>query len=244
MVNFWKIVNDVIKYSDVLLLVADARTPKESINNEILDKMRKLKKKYIVVFNKCDLLREEERNYYDPAIPYVMYVSATEHLNTQKLYRKIREISHGKVATVGILGYPNTGKSSLINAMKGKKSAGTSAQAGFTRGIQKIRVSGDILLLDTPGVIPYKEKDIVKHALIAARDPNKVRDPETAAFEIMAKFPEAFEKHYGIEIGDDPEAALELLAEKQNLYQKGKKPDTYRAAMKLLHDWQRGIFRR
>ena len=55
---------------------------------------------------------------------------------------------------VGVLGYPNTGKSSIINALKGRASAPTSPVSGYTKGMQWIRASKRMYLLDPPGVFP------------------------------------------------------------------------------------------
>jgi ribosome biogenesis GTPase A len=74
--------------------------------------------------------------------------------------------------------YPNTGKSSIINTLVGKSAAKTSPIAGLTRGVQLIRGEGDIMFLDTPGVIPLDEKDETEQALMSVIDPNKLVNPD------------------------------------------------------------------
>jgi len=239
--NYWKIANDVIKESNVIVLVGDARFPRESFNQEVYDKVKRSEKKFLFVLNKCDLTKDRK---VPIEVPY-LFVSAQEHLSTLKLYKKIRELSKGKEAIVGVLGYPNTGKSSLINAIRGKKSAPTSPQAGYTKGIQKIRVSRDIVLLDTPGVIPYQEKDESKHAFMASLSPNQVKDPEKVVFEIMDKYPGLIEKIFDVEVSEekDYDATLEQIAFKKNVILAGRKADTKRVAKMILEDWQKGRIR-
>ena len=55
--------------------------------------------------------------------------------------------------TVGIIGYPNVGKSSIINSLKRSRAVGVSSTAGFTRAIQEIQIDRNISLLDCPGII-------------------------------------------------------------------------------------------
>jgi len=56
MANFWRIVNDVIEESDIILLVVDARMIKETINVELVQKVKSSGKQLITVINKADLV--------------------------------------------------------------------------------------------------------------------------------------------------------------------------------------------
>ena len=123
--------------------------------------------------------------------------------------------------------------------LKKRKSASISPESGHTRAVQKIRITQKIILLDTPGVIPYQEKDNVKHGIIGTTSYQKIKDPERIIFEIMREFPNLLEEYYELEL-EDPEEILEKIAEKKNLYQKGKEPDTNRASQLVLKDWQLG----
>jgi len=245
MSKFWTIVNKVIEKSDILLLVMDARMPKGSRNPEIEEKVAKSGKKIIYVLNKCDLI-EDSKEY--PKVMHQLhlnpgnsiFVSAREHLGTMNLLRKIKEFSKGEYCVVGVVGYPNTGKSSVINALKGKHSARTSSQAGFTRGMQKVRVTKDMLLLDTPGVIPYNEEDRTKHVLIASRNINKTNDPEVVAMDLIVQYDGKIEKFYHAKKGEDEEESLENIAKAKNLLIKKGLPDTKKASHMILLDWQKG----
>ncbi len=91
---------------------------------------------------------------------------------------------------VGVIGVPNAGKSSVINFVTRRSAAGTGAQAGFTKGMQKIRMSEDILILDTPGVIPEsryttERKGFAEDVKIGARSYSDVRDPEEVVYYLI-----------------------------------------------------------
>ena len=147
--NYWKIVNSVIDRSDILLLVLDARMPELTRNEEIESKVKLKNKKLIYVLNKCDLMPkewlEDKKKIFKPAV----FVSSTQHLGTTMLRNKILELTKKDYdITVGVLGYPNTGKSSVINALKGKSSARASSVSGYTRGVQMIRIDAKIMILE------------------------------------------------------------------------------------------------
>lgn len=55
--------------------------------------------------------------------------------------------------TVGVVGYPNVGKSSLINALKRSKVCAVAAQAGHTRELQSVQLERGIRIIDSPGVV-------------------------------------------------------------------------------------------
>lgn len=240
--SFWGIVNDVIERSDIILEVLDARFIDQTRNREIEDKVSNSGKKLIFVLNKCDLVDrsivEAKKKELKPSV----FVSSTKRLGTTMLLHMISKYSQGKKVIVGVLGYPNTGKSSVINALKGRSGASVSPESGHTKALQLIRVNKNIALLDTPGVYPYMEKDDAKHAMIASVDYSKIKDAEGAALEVVQAANGKVEEFYGVGKGS-PEEVVGNVALKFGLLKKGGVPDLQRASRTILRDWQRGKIR-
>lgn len=239
MPSFWKHVNQVLREADLIIEVLDARFVDDTRNREIEDKVYRLNKKILYVLNKCDLADLDKVKEETAKLNPCVFISSREKLGTTILKKKILQLSHGEKVTVGILGYPNVGKSSLINALSGRGSARTSSESGFTRGLQKVRVDNKILLIDTPGVFPKEEKDIVKFGKTSAMSSGKIKDPEYVALRIIEDQKEKIKKHYGLE-EDDAEEILEKLAVLFKKIRKGNQPDLEGAARILLKQWQEG----
>ncbi len=240
--NFWKTVNDVIRESDILLEVLDARFVEETRNQEIEYKVKKAEKVLIYVINKCDLVEKTEMDKWKQRLRPSVFISAKDHLGTTYLRKEIMKNAPSGQFKVGILGYPNTGKSSVINALKGKGSAKTSSISGYTKGVQLVRVSSRMMMVDSPGVFPFREKDEAKHAMIAAKTFQDVKDPEEAVQRLLCEKGKLIAKFYDVEYeeGVDELELLEAIAVKLNRKKKGGLPDTYVAARIILQDWQKG----
>ncbi len=253
--KFSEMSEEIIRISDIVLEVLDARFIKETRNHESEKLIEKYGKKLIFVINKSDLadIEKLKKELPEDMRPYVL-VSCIRKRGVQKLRDKIKmevkRIGDEKYPKkhVGIIGYPNTGKSSLINMLIGKSSVGTSSEAGFTKGVQKIRLAENILLIDTPGVIPQKEyvheriMETGKHSIIGARTNSQIKDPESEIYSIMNKYPGVIEKFYGFEnLGF--EVFIEQLGRKRNFIKKGNLVDEERTLRSILKDWQEGKIR-
>src|SRR3989344_4401528 len=142
--SYQELVDIVLRTADIILLVIDARKVHESINRDIEKDVTKRRKRVIYVINKCDLVQKEDIK--ELKVKNYVRISALNHLGTTKLLKKINELARGREVTVGVVGFPNTGKSTLINALKEKKSAPTSPVSGYTKGLQKIRISNNIMM--------------------------------------------------------------------------------------------------
>lgn len=243
MANYWKLVNDVLMEADVLLLILDARFIQETRHMEIEDKVKRMKKPLIYVISKSDLVDKKQLEIYKKNLANSVFVSAKEHHGTKILrdaiILEVKKIGL-KNAVVGVLGYPNVGKSSIINALKGKKSASTSIESGHTKNIQKINIDNRLMLLDTPGVIPYNEKSFLKHNMIGTIDFNKSKEPDVVAMEILIRFPGKVESFYGVKTDEDKEQTITNIAMKRHMLVKGGHPDFMRTARMILKDWQAG----
>ena len=162
-----------LKLIDVVVEVLDARAPKASVNQNIKEHLKN--KKRVVVLNKSDLADEGQNKkwvkYFESNnIPAVL-VNANNGDGINEVIRKIEKIyiedkegyenkgRKGKSIRVLILGIPNVGKSSLINRITKKSSAGVGNKPGVTRQKQWVRVNENIELLDTPGILWPKFED-------------------------------------------------------------------------------------
>lgn len=244
---------EVIRISDIILEVIDARFLEKTRNKELEASVSLLGKKLVFVINKVDLIDIEavKRTLGRQGMkPYVL-VSSVSRIGKQALKERIYiEVRRSKVAHamahVGIIGYPNTGKSSLINYLAGTKAASTSSQSGHTRGIQKIRLAKGLFLLDTPGVIPDEEyiapgrDDIKKHTEISVRTYDTMKEPEFVVARLMQEHPALFEGFYGVAAEGDAEVLLEAVGRRRHLFKKGGIIDCERVARLVLKDWQEG----
>lgn len=247
------IAEKIIENSDIILEILDARFIEETRNLDYEKRIQNKGKKIIYVVNKADLISDNKKNW---GLYPSVFVSCTQRKGISELRNLIKRESKridkikdqdksGKVS-VGVIGYPNTGKSSVINLLIGRSSAGASAQSGYTKSLQKLRLSEDIQLYDSPGVIPEREysttsrEKIAKHAKLGARDYSKVKDPEIAVAELMKEFGDSLDDHYGIESNGDVEVLIEKLGEKRGLYKKGGSVDEDKTSRFILKEWQAG----
>lgn len=165
-----------LKLIDVVVELLDARIPMSSQNPD-LQQIAKDKKK-IIVLNKCDLADEVENkkwvNYFEKKGIKAILTDANSGFGINEVTRQIENLMKdenqknaakgriGKSIRVMILGIPNVGKSSFINRISKKTSAGVGNKPGFTKQKQWIRLSNNIELLDTPGVLwPKFEREKV-----------------------------------------------------------------------------------
>jgi ribosome biogenesis GTPase A len=256
--KFPDVMKDVVRISDIILQVLDARFIEDTRNDALESFVSKYvsggqKKIIIYVLNKADLVdkKEIEKNLPKDMKPYV-FVSAKTGKGSRALRNLIRieakraELGERKKVHVGIVGYPNTGKSSLINRISRRGGAKTSKQAGYTKGMQKIRLTEDILLLDTPGVIQEskysmtKKEAFARDVKVGARTYSDVREPDTILFSLMGDNSVAIEGYYGIDAKGNPEILIEKLGRKKKFLKKGNEVDIDRTARLILRDWQMG----
>jgi len=240
-----KLIKEMIEISDIVIEVIDSRFVEETRNKEIERLILEKGKKIIYVINKSDLVDRK----IEFSLPFV-YVSCKDRRGIRELRKRIcieaSRIKDREKINVGIIGYPNTGKSSLINVLTGRASAGTAKEAGFTKGMQKIRLKKGIVILDSPGLIPEDEdsvtntRDLAKHGKIGVRTADRVKEPEFIVFELMKQYPGVFEKFYEIDAGGDSEMLIEKLGRKKSVLKKGNLVDRDRTARIILKDWQDG----
>lgn len=240
----WSLAYKVIDSSDIIIEVLDARFIKLSRNEKIESDIKIKKKKLLYVINKSDLLDDEFVNNYQHEIKPSFYISSIKKTGITFLKRKIigyaAEFRYKKEIIVGVIGYPNTGKSSVINSLSGRKAAGVSSVSGFTQAIKKIRMAKNIYLLDTPGVIPYSSKDSITPALFGAVDIAKIENKDAVVNYIFQNYPGLIEELFGISESGDFDTKIEEIAKKMNFLRKSAKPDTKRALDYIITLWQTG----
>jgi len=255
----------IIAESDIVLEILDARLVDYSRNLDIEAMIKKANKPRIFVINKSDMVSKkvvekdiEKLNREGVAV----YVTREDKKTFKILLSKIRQVfsKYGKTQiidenhraakadiVVGVVGYPNVGKSSVINGLSFSKKTIVSKRAGTTHGAHWITASKEIKLIDTPGVIPLEYNDEVKLGLISARDAHRLKQPDLVAAKIVQMFIEknkkAFEDYYGIKIDDETKSPYEIIEEialKKSHLKKGGFADEIRMSIIIVKDWQDG----
>lgn len=141
---------------------------------------------------------------------------------------------------VGVIGFPNVGKSSLINSLKRSRVAATGNMPGFTKGIQEVYLDKDIVLLDSPGVVLSKENSdsLILRNVIKIDD---LEDPITPVEAMLGRISKKeLMKVYRIPGFETVNEFLASIARKTGKLSKGGVPDVNAAAKIVLRDWNNG----
>ncbi len=245
------IVDDVVRNSDIVLEVLDSRFIEKTRNIETEKKAEKLGKAILYVFNKADLVdvdkikKEIEIWNLKPSL----FFSAKKRKGSAAL-KKMIKIQANKLkkefVNVGVIGYPNTGKSSLINLLVGRVVSKASSVSGYTKGFHKIKIAQGIYLIDSPGIIPEQEKFamqrgiVTKHSEIGAVSWEKARNPEMIVDKLIRDYPYILETHYKIDAQGNSEILIEELGRRMHFLKKGNVVDEIRTSKQILKDWQEG----
>jgi ribosome biogenesis GTPase A len=257
-------IGENLKLIDIVIELVDARIPSSSRNPEV-DGLIGGKKK-IVVLNKTDLADPEinklwEQHYKAAGQPYV-FVDCLKGKGIKELIVTIKQVmkpvierdkNKGRMnrqIKCLILGIPNVGKSTLINTISGKSSAKTGNIPGVTKSNQWIKVSNDILLLDTPGILWPKFDDEaigLKLAWIGSIK-ETIYDREEAALKLIGylktAYPEKLQDRYKIDFDEESTELeiMETIALKRKLIARGGEIDYPRVSEMIMDEIKKTTF--
>ncbi|KAI2994816.1 hypothetical protein CBS147346_10237 [Aspergillus niger] len=258
--RIWNELYKVIDSSDVVIHLLDARDPEGTRCRSIEKYIREEAphKHLIFVLNKCDLVptgvapivkdraaawvRHLSKDY--PTLAF--HASINNSFGKGSLIQLLRQFSslHSdrKQISVGFIGYPNTGKSSVINTLRKKKVCTVAPIPGETKVWQYVTLMKRIYLIDCPGVVPPNPNDSPEDILLrgVVRVEN-VENPEQYIPAILKRVqPKHLERTYGIKSTEDPVEFLSLLARKGGRLLRGGEPDLDGVAKMVINDFLRG----
>lgn len=250
--RIWGELYKVIDSSDVIIQVLDARDPMGTRSKSIETYMKKEKpwKHLIFVLNKCDLIPTWVTKRWVAVLSQeyptlAFHASLTNSFGKGSLIQLLRQFgklhTDKKQISVGFIGYPNVGKSSVINTLRSKKVCNVAPLAGETKVWQYITLMRRIFLIDCPGVVypsEDSESDIVLKGVVQVE---KIRNPDEHIGAVLERAkPEYIQKTYRIPTWTSAEDFLEKLAFRTGKLLKGGEPDLTTVSKMVLNDWQRG----
>ena len=174
------------------------------------------------------------------------HASITNSFGKGSLIQLLRQFSslhsNRKQISVGLIGYPNAGKSSIINTLRSKKVCTVAPIPGETKVWQYITLMRRIYLIDCPGIVPPSitdtAEDILLHGVVRVEN---VENPEQYIPAVLAKCkPQHIERTYEIRGYKNHIEFLDILAKKAGRLLKGGEPDLDGVAKMVLNDFIRG----
>ncbi|KGG16743.1 MULTISPECIES: ribosome biogenesis GTPase YlqF [unclassified Prochlorococcus] len=251
---------------DLVIEVRDARIPLAT-SHPCLEKWI-THKKHLLVINRLDMIPKKAFELWDQWFKKqgqsVLWCNAKdgtgvrkiresairlgEELNNRRTSRGMRQ----RAVRALTLGFPNVGKSALINRLLNKKVVQSSRRAGVTRSLRWVRIDQQLDLLDAPGVLPTQLEDQEAALKLALCDDigHAAYDVEVVAIRFLgllnelqkinfAEKPiEILQTRYGIDFETDPKDGYLWL---RNAAQKHTSGDISRMALKLLDDFRKSL---
>mmetsp|Transcript_14808 Transcript_14808/g.27749 ORF Transcript_14808/g.27749 Transcript_14808/m.27749 type:complete len:547 (+) Transcript_14808:89-1729(+) len=259
----------VVDTADVLLQVLDARDPIGSRIHQTLEDviMSKADKRMVLVLNKIDLVPKEVVSRWLTVLrrshPTIAIKASKDGTNASGeeqdastssvpvgmdgLLQLLKNYARtggagGKSKTtivVGCIGYPNVGKSSIINALKRSRAVGVSSRPGFTTSCQEVVLDRNVRLLDSPGVVFDDNTALLGNCV----DADSMEDPIPAVDALLKRCnPQSLIMTYNIPAfpQGDTMMFLAMVAKSYGRVLKGGIPDKKGAARCVLKDWNCG----
>lgn len=255
-----RMMQENIKLIDLVMELVDARIPLSSRNPDI-DELGRGKAR-LILLNKADLAEErlndewveffKEKGYSAVKVNskkgggIKSIQSVIQEACKEKTERDRRRGILNRPVRAMVVGIPNVGKSTFINALAGKACAKTGNKPGVTKGKQWIRLNRNVELLDTPGILWPKFEDQsagMKLAFIGSIKDEVLQTEELGA-ELLnflnRMYPGLAEAYYKIPEFSDPYDGLKNIAEKRCCLVRGSVLDTEKAAGILLDEFRSG----
>ena len=255
-----RMMQENIKLIDLVIELVDARVPISSRNPDI-DELGKNKAR-LILLNKSDLAEDKWNDawseYFREKGFSVVKVNSKKGGGIKSINGVIQESCKEKIerdrkrgilnrpVRAMVVGIPNVGKSTFINALAGKACAKTGNKPGVTKGKQWIRLNKNVELLDTPGILwPRFEDQAVglKLAFIGSIKDEILQTEELAAelVTFMNKnYPGVLESKYNVEEDTDPYGMIARIAESRHCLVRGNELDTEKASVLLMDDFRNG----
>lgn len=255
-----RMMQEDIKFNDIVIELIDARIPMSSRNPDIDDLA---KNKYrLILLNKSDLADErvtaEWVEFFEKQGIKVIKLDSRQRSGMKSVNNAILEVCKEKIerdrkrgilnrpVRAMIVGIPNVGKSTFINSFAGKACAKTGNKPGVTKGKQWIRLNKTVELLDTPGILwPKFDNEKIANDLAFI---GSINDQILNLTELSLKFIESvrksyagiFTSRYDIEETDDGVTMLGDIAIARGCLKKGGEPDYDKAAALIFDDFRSG----
>ena len=258
MTKAMRMMEESVKLVDGVLVVLDARAPAATINRKLAALCGT--KPVLYVLNKADLADDKKTDAFISEFAKrgsaALKCSATAPPAAKQIASKIALVLREKFARdeqkgvvrppkMMVCGVPNTGKSTVINALSGQKRAVTGDKAGVTRGKQWIRCTG-FELLDTPGTMPpsFDNQELARHLAYIGSINDDVLDMDDVALELLREigqtYPSFLTERYGIEDFSSPLAMYEQVCRRRGFMLRGGEFDYERGAKAIVDDFRKG----
>lgn len=255
-----RLIEENIKLVDIVIELLDARAPYSTKNPDI-DKLAGNKMR-IIILNKADLADEAVTkawiDWYSAHNVKVVPIIATsgkgikdvvkvaEDLLKEKIERdKARGRIYRPIRAM-IVGIPNVGKSTFINALVGKGSTKTGDKPGVTRGKQWVKIRKGFELLDMPGILwpKFEDQTVAQHLAYIGSINDNILDNRQLAINLLdlgiKEFKGKLEARYKVELPDDGYEAFKAIAAKRGLIVAGGALDELRTAQMILDEFRGG----
>ena len=255
-----RMMQENMKLIDLVIELVDARVPVSSRNPD-LDELGKNKAR-LILLNKSDLAEERMNDvwaaYFKEKGYSAVKLNAKKGGGIKSIQGVIQEACKEKIerdrkrgilnrpVRAMVVGIPNVGKSTFINALAGKACAKTGNKPGVTKGKQWIRLNKNVELLDTPGILWPKFEDQTVGLRLAwiGSIKDEILNTEELAAELTGflvnSYPDVLKEKYEIEESADGFENLRGIAESRHCLVKGNELDTEKAAKLLLDDFRNG----
>lgn len=247
---------------DVVFELVDARIPSSSKIREI-DSIIKSKPR-ILIMTKMDLCDNQETNkwikHYEKegyrVVPLdlengnisKLFKAVSEEMEQMNLKRELKGLKKRRTRAV-IIGIPNVGKSTLINRLVGKKAVKTGNKPGVTTSLDWIRISDELELMDTPGILwPKLESDKIAlnlASLTAIKEEILPLD-EVASYileMLMKYYPNQLKERYGVEKFEEVIDVFDEIGKKRGCLMRGGEIDYDKVILLIINDLKNGTIK-